>query len=220
MFTSWDEFFNYEKKKPYFQELESFLNNEYSNKVIYPPREKMFNAFLLCPLNAVKVVIVGQDPYHEEGQAMGLSFSVPSNIKVPPSLINIYKEIENNFHETFTNKDGDLTYLANQGVLLINSILTVEEGKPLSHNIKQYKQFFKNTMLLLDSLDQPIVFILWGGNARKCKEYLVNKNHLVLEANHPSPLSANKGGFFGCNHFLLTNEYLIKNGLNPIKWIK
>ena len=220
MSSSWKDFFEKEKEKAYFRKLEEFLDNEYKNKVIYPPRDLVFNAFSLCPLDKIKVVIIGQDPYHEPGQAMGLSFSVPSTCKVPPSLKNIYKEIEVDCNEIFFNKDGDLTYLANQGVLLLNSILTVEQGKPLSHNIKEYEELYHNILKELDELDYPFVFMLWGGNAKKQSVYLKNPKHLVLCANHPSPLSANRGGFFGCKHFSKANQFLIQNGIEPIIWTK
>ena len=220
MSSSWKDFFEKEKEKAYFRKLEEFLDNEYKNKVIYPPRDLVFNAFSLCPLDKIKVVIIGQDPYHEPGQAMGLSFSVPSTCKVPPSLKNIYKEIEDDCNEIFFNKDGDLTYLANQGVLLLNSILTVEQGKPLSHNIKEYDELYHNILKELDELDYPLVFMLWGGNAKKQSVYLKNPKHLVLCANHPSPLSANRGGFFGCKHFSKANQFLIQNGIDPIIWTK
>ncbi len=220
MSSSWKDFFEKEKEKAYFTRLEEFLDNEYKNKVIYPPRDLVFNAFSLCPLDKIKVVIIGQDPYHEPNQAMGLSFSVPSTCKVPPSLKNIYKEIEDDCNEIFFNKDGDLTYLANQGVLLLNSILTVEQGKPLSHNIKEYEELYHNILKELDELDYPLVFMLWGGNAKKQSVYLKNPKHLVLCANHPSPLSANRGGFFGCKHFSKANQFLIQNGIEPIIWTK
>ena len=220
MSSSWKDFFEKEKEKAYFRKLEEFLDNEYKNKVIYLPRDLVFNAFSLCPLDKIKVVIIGQDPYHEPGQAMGLSFSVPSTCKVPPSLKNIYKEIEDDCNEIFFNKDGDLTYLANQGVLLLNSILTVEQGKPLSHNTKEYDELYHNILKELDELDYPLVFMLWGGNAKKQSVYLKNPKHLVLCANHPSPLSANRGGFFGCKHFSKTNQFLIQNGIEPIIWTK
>ena len=220
MSSSWKDFFEKEKEKAYFRKLEEFLDNEYKNKVIYPPRDLVFNAFSLCPLDKIKVVIIGQDPYHEPEQAMGLSFSVPSTCKVPPSLKNLYKEIEDDCNELFFNKDGDLTYLANQGVLLLNSILTVEQGKPLSHNIKEYDELYHNILKELDELDYPLVFMLWGGNAKKQSVYLKNPKHLVLCANHPSPLSANRGGFFGCKHFSKANQFLIQNGIEPIIWTK
>ena len=220
MSSSWKDFFEKEKEKAYFRKLEEFLDNEYKKKVIYPPRDLVFNAFSLCPLDKIKVVIIGQDPYHEPEQAMGLSFSVPSTCKVPPSLKNIYKEIEDDCNEIFFNKDGDLTNLANQGVLLLNSILTVEQGKPLSHNIKEYDELYHNILKELDELDYPFVFMLWGGNAKKQSVYLKNPKHLVLCANHPSPLSANRGGFFGCKHFTKANQFLIQNGIEPIIWTK
>ncbi len=219
MYKSWDEFFNNEKQKDYFKSLESFIDKEYKNKIIYPPKELIFNAFNLCPLDKVKVVIVGQDPYHEKGQAMGLSFSVPSNIKIPPSLVNIFKEIEEEYNTIIFNKSGDLTYLATQGVLLLNSILTVEEGKPLSHNNNEYSELYQNILKELNEQNRPIAFMLWGSKAiRISNKILNNPEHLVLTANHPSPLSANRGGWFGCNHFKLCNEFLNKNGIEEINW--
>lgn len=217
---TWNEIFEQIKSKDYAIKLNKFLDEEYKNYKIYPPRALMFNAFKLTPLEEVKVVIFGQDPYHEEGQAMGLSFSVPDNIKTPPSLVNIYKEIEMEYKTQFINKGGDLTYLAKQGVLLLNTILTVREAMPLSHNIKEYNLFMQDIISVLNGLNQPIVFLLWGGNAKGLAKYLTNKNHLILTATHPSPLGANHGGWFNCNHFRLTNEFLVKNGLKPINWLK
>ncbi len=217
---TWNNVFEQIRSKDYAIKLNKFLDEEYQNHKIYPPREMMFNAFKLTPLEEVKVVIFGQDPYHEEGQAMGLSFSVPDNIKVPPSLINIYKEIENEYKTQFVNRGGDLTYLAKQGVLLLNTILTVREALPLSHNIKEYNLFMQDIISTLNSLNQPIVFLLWGGNAKSLAKYLTNKNHLILTATHPSPLGANHGGWFNCNHFRLANEFLVKKGLKPINWLK
>ena len=217
---TWNDVFEQIRSKDYAIKLNKFLDEEYSRYKIYPPREMMFNAFKLTPLNDVKVVIFGQDPYHEEGQAMGLSFSVPNNIKTPPSLINIYKEIENEYNVQFKNRGGDLTYLAKQGVLLLNTILTVREAMPLSHNIKEYNLFMHDIIEVLNGCNQPIVFLLWGGNAKGLAKYLTNKNHLILTATHPSPLGANHGGWFNCNHFRKTNEFLVKNGLKPINWLK
>lgn len=217
---TWKEVFEEIKKTDYAKELNKFLDEEYANHVIYPPREKMFNAFQLTPLEEVKVVIFGQDPYHEPGQAMGLSFSVPSNIPTPPSLINIYKEIELEYKTNFTNRSGDLTYLARQGVLLLNTVLSVREHQPLSHNNNLYKQFTTDIVKVLDKLDQPIVFLLWGNNAKSMMKFLTNKNHLVLTACHPSPLGAMHGGWFGNNHFIKTNEFLSKNGIKTINWVK
>ena len=217
---TWNEVFNKIKSKDYALSLNKFLDEEYSKHTIYPPRDMMFNAFKYTPLEEVKVVIFGQDPYHEPGQAMGLSFSVPDSIKAPPSLINIYKEIELEYKIQFTSKGGDLTYLAKQGVLLLNTILTVREHAPLSHNIKEYNLFMRDIIDVLNNLDQPIVFLLWGGNAKSLSKYLTNKYHLILTATHPSPLGANHGGWFNCNHFKLTNEFLVKNGIKPINWLK
>ena len=217
---TWTDVFNQIKSKEYAIKLNKFLDEEYSKYRIFPSRDNMFNAFKYTPLEEVKVVIFGQDPYHEEGQAMGLSFSVPDNIKVPPSLVNIYKEIEIEYNAQFKSKSGDLTYLAKQGVLLLNTILTVREHQPLSHNIKEYNLFMQDILTTLNDLDQPIVFLLWGGNAKSLSKYLTNKNHLILTATHPSPLGANHGGWFNCNHFRKTNEFLVKNGLKPINWLK
>ena len=215
---SWNEFFKEIQNEEFCESLNKFLNNEYAEHICYPPRELLFNAFRLTPLNKVKVVIVGQDPYHEPGQAMGLSFSVPKGIKVPPSLINIYKEIAQEYNCQMNYSSGDLTYLAKQGVLLLNSILSVRAHQPLSHNNEEYKKFLASVLEVLDHQKQPIVFLLWGGPARKLKGYLHNPSHLILECIHPSPLAANHGGWFGNNHFKSANKYLEDNGAEPIKW--
>lgn len=217
---TWEEVFRTIKSKDYAIALSKFLDEEYANHVIYPKRKDMFNAFKLTPLENVKVVIFGQDPYHEPGQAMGLCFSVPDNVKTPPSLINIYKEIEIEYKTVISNKGGDLTYLAKQGVLLLNTILTVREHMPMSHNIKEYNLFMQDIIEVLNNLDQPVVFLLWGGPAKKLATHLTNKNHLVLTATHPSPLGANQGGWFNSNIFRKTNEFLVKNGVKPINWLK
>ena len=215
---TWNEFFKNLQNEDFCLRLNDFLNKEYRDYTCYPPRELLFNAFKLTPLNKVKVVIVGQDPYHEPGQAMGLSFSVPKGIKVPPSLINIYKEIADEYDCKMNFSSGDLTYLANQGVLLLNSILSVRAHQALSHNIDEYKLFLASVLDLLDKQTQPMVFLLWGGPARKLKGYLHNPSHLILECIHPSPLAAIHGGWFGNNHFRKTNEYLRTYGLSEIKW--
>ena len=215
---SWNEFFKEIQNEDFCESLNKFLNKEYAENTCYPPRELMFNAFRLTPLDKVRVVIVGQDPYHEPGQAMGLSFSVPKGIKVPPSLINIYKEIAQEYNCQMNYSSGDLTYLAKQGVLLLNSILSVRAHQPMSHNNEEYKKFLASVLEALDHQKQPIVFLLWGGPARKLKGYLHNPSHLILECIHPSPLAANHGGWFGNNHFKLANKYLEDNGVLPIKW--
>lgn len=220
MKQSWNDVLNVIKNKPYGQVLFDFIDKEYSEHVCYPPKELLFNAFNLTPLDKVKVVIVGQDPYHEPGQAMGLCFSVPDGIKLPPSLKNIVKEIENEYNITMELNSGDLTYLAKQGILMLNAYLSVRAHEAMSHNIKEYSLFFKDILSAIDEIDSPIVFMLWGGPARKLKKYITNPNRLILEANHPSPLSANRGGWFGNNHFIKCNEYLRENGLEEICWYK
>ena len=215
----WEDLFKEVKEKDYSKRLNSFLDEEYKSKTVYPPRELMFNAFNLTPYENVKVVILGQDPYHEPNQAMGLAFSVPKGVDLPPSLQNIYKEIGNEYGVNILNKFGDLTYLAKQGVLLLNPTLSVVEHKPLSHNCAEYDEFFKDVMAFLNNNSNPIVFMLWGNNAKQYKKYITNKNHLILESVHPSPLSANRGGWFGNNHFKKTNDFFKKNGLKEIDWI-
>lgn len=216
----WVHFFHSIKGEEHCVSLNNFLDREYKEHVCYPPRHLLFNAFYLTPLEKVKVVIIGQDPYHEPGQAMGLSFSVPQGVRVPPSLINIYKEIENEYHILCDKTNGDLTYLCKQGVMLLNAILSVRSHQPMSHNIPEYQEFLHDVFKYIDEQPQPIVFLLWGGPAKKLKKYLTNPNHLILESVHPSPLAANKGGWFGNNHFRLTNEYLIKHNLEPIDWYR
>ena len=217
---TWEEVFKNIKSKDYAARLSRFLDEEYAHHKIYPERKNMFNAFKLTPLEDVKVVIFGQDPYHEEGQAMGLSFSVPKGVRVPPSLVNIFKEIQDEYKTPMDFRNGDLTYLAKQGVLLLNSILSVRAQQALSHNIEEYEEFFHEVLETLDKQFRPMVFLLWGGYARKLKKFLHNPDHLILECAHPSPLSANHGGWFGNNHFKLTNEYLRKNNLKEINWTK
>lgn len=178
----------------------------------------MFQAFKFTSPKDVKVVIIGQDPYHNPGEAMGLSFSVPRGIDIPPSLRNIYKEIEADQKIKMNFDNGDLTPWAEQGCLLLNAYLSVEANKPLSHALKEYVLFMEDVLSYLDSLEQPMVFMLWGGFARKFKTYVKNPKHLVLEAAHPSPLSANRGGWFGNHLFTKCNDFLIENGYEPIDW--
>ena len=217
---NWNAFFNQEKNKPYWKELEAFWDKEYKTHVIYPARENIFHAFDLTPLENLKVVIFGQDPYHEPGQAMGLAFSVPDNIKTPPSLLNIYREIEDEYNTVIFDKSGDLTYLTEQGVLLINTILTVREHEPMSHNNKLYKEFLIDLVEFLNSIDDHIVFLLWGNNAKKITKLLNNPKHLIIETAHPSPLGANQGGWFGSGQFKKANEFLAKYGKKEINWLK
>lgn len=217
MEQSWDLFFAQEKQKEFMRRLHNFLALEYRDHVVYPPKSLLLNAFQLTPFDQVKVVIIGQDPYHEPNQAMGLSFSVPEGVPLPPSLQNIYKEIENDL-QIQMQPNGDLTYLAKQGVLLLNAILSVRKGQPLSHQIEEYDCLLQDVLDYLDQSDQPIVFLLWGRFARNLKPYIRNPHHMILESTHPSPLSANRGGFFGNHHFSRTNRYLVMNGLAPIRW--
>lgn len=216
---TWNDFFNEIKTKPYWDNMIEFWDKEYNENIVYPKREDIFNSFKLVSVDNLKVIIIGQDPYHEENQAMGLAFSVPENVKLPPSLKNIYKEFL--FEYGIDNgTNGDLTYLARQGVFLFNTILTVKEHEALSHDIKEYKLFFIDLLKFIDSLDTPICFMLWGGYAKKFAKYITNKNRLVLTANHPSPLSANRRGWFHTNIFKICNEYLEKNNKKTIEWIR
>ncbi|MCR5333187.1 MAG: uracil-DNA glycosylase [Bacilli bacterium] len=217
MLKDWSHFFNEVKSKDYSKRLNEFLDSEYKSHTIYPKRELMFNAFELTSPQDIKVVILGQDPYHNPNQAMGLSFSVPHGEKLPPSLVNIYKEIENDLGLHMKN-DGDLSYLGRQGILLINAYLSVRENQPLSHHCKEYDEFMDDLFKYIDSLNQPIVFMLWGNFARQHKKLIHNPNRLILESVHPSPLGANHGGWFNLHQFSRCNEYLKKNGLTPIDW--
>ncbi len=217
-FTDWDTFFKSENREAYSASLHQFLNEEYAHHTVYPPRPLMFDAFKKTPLDQVKAVIIGQDPYHEPGQAMGLCFSVPKGIPLPMSLINIYKELESDLPIVMDYQSGDLTFWAEQGVLLLNAYLTVRRGEPLSHRHPGYETFFRHVIETLNDSPKPIVFLLWGSFARGYKKHLTNPHHLILEAVHPSPLAANRGGWFGNRHFSRTNAFLIQNGLSPIQW--
>lgn len=214
---TWKDFFNEVGKKDYSKSLHEFLNKEYATQVIYPPRKLMFRAFDLTPVDQIKVVIIGQDPYHQPHQAMGLSFSVPSDVKCPPSLVNIFKEIESDLRLKM-RQDGDLTYLAKQGVFLINAYLSVRHGEPLSHRREEYDLFMLDLIKFLDKLEQPIVFMLWGNFAQQYEKFLANHGHLVLKSVHPSPLGANHGGWFGLKQFSRCNEYLKAHNVKPIDW--
>ncbi len=199
-----------------YQNIRRFLKEEYFSHTIYPPMEKIFNAFKLTPYNSVKAVILGQDPYHEEGQANGLSFSVEKGVTLPPSLKNIYKELKDDLGID-NGLNGDLTKWAKQGVLLLNATLTVRQGHANSHANCGWAEFTNEVVKRLSKREKPMVFILWGGNARAKKQLIDNKNHLILESVHPSPLSC-FNGFFGCKHFSKTNDFLIKTGQTPIDW--
>ena len=205
-----------EFKKPYYKELYQFVRDEYSKTVIYPPADDIFNAMHFTPLSKVKVLLLGQDPYHNVGQAHGLCFSVKKGVDIPPSLVNIYKELHDDLGCTIPNH-GCLTKWAEQGVLMLNTVLTVRAHQANSHKDIGWEEFTDAAIRALNTQDRPIVFILWGRPAQMKKRMLTNPNHLILEAPHPSPLSAYRG-FFGCRHFSKTNEFLIQNGLEPIDW--
>lgn len=214
---SWKLFFNTIKNKSYVKSLKKFLDFEYKNYNILPPRHLIFKAFKLTPINKIKVIILGQDPYFHNKQAMGLSFSVPKNVIVPPSLKNIFKEIKNEFRCDMNFQNGNLTYLAKQGCLLLNSILTVRENQPLSHKIYEYEMLIIDILKYINKLKQPIVFMLWGFNAKKYKKYINLKNNfLILESVHPS--SFNNKNWFGNNNFKKANIFLKKNNLEEIHW--
>ena len=204
--------FNSEK----YLKFSEWLNDEYITQTIYPKPENVFNALNIVPYDKVKIVIIGQDPYHGVNQAHGLSFSVEKDVNIPPSLRNIYKELESDLNCYIPN-NGNLTKWAKQGVLLLNSVLTVRAGNPNSHKGKGWEQITSKVVELLNNREEPVIFMLWGGNAKAlCKN--INPRHLVLNAVHPSPMSANQGGWFGCKHFSQANEFLIKNNKTPIDW--
>lgn len=213
---SWGEALRDEFEQPYFAELSGRLHAEKNaGKVIYPPGSQIFKAFELCPLDQVKVVILGQDPYHGAGQAMGLSFSVPDNIPAPPSLKNIFKEIEDDLGIRMSGRPN-LEYWARQGVLLLNAVLTVRAGEPTSHSAIGWQKFTDSVIKTISDKKEGVVFLLWGNYARSKAPLIDSQKHHILEAAHPSPLA--RGAFFGCRHFSRTNNLLIAGGKTPIDW--
>lgn len=214
--NDWDSILNEEIEKKYFKDIMEFIESEYASKTVYPPKNEIFNAFKFTSLSEVKVVILGQDPYHEKGQAHGLAFSTPEGRPIPRSLKNIFKEIEEEYGYPIPDS-GCLEKWAKQGVFLLNTVLTVREGEANSHSNCGWQTFTDNVIKILNDQNQPIVFLLWGKQAERKKELLKNPNHLVLVTSHPSPFSARRG-FFGCNHFRLANEYLRKNDMGEIDW--
>lgn len=214
--NDWLEPLKPEFSKPYYAKLYKFVNEEYRTHTIYPPKEDVFNAYKMTPLSDVKVLILGQDPYHEPGQAHGLCFSVREGIAVPPSLVNIYKELHDDIGFTIPD-NGYLVKWAKQGVMLLNTVLTVREHVADSHKGKGWEQFTDATIAALNKLDRPIVYMLWGRNAQQKSSMLNNPKQLVLKAPHPSPLSAHRG-FLGCRHFSKANDFLKDNGIEPIDW--
>lgn len=214
---TWDEIISVEKQKDYYKKLKEEINKRYETTTVFPPKGKIFNAFTKTPIDNLKVVILGQDPYHGFGQAQGFSFSTPSDIKNPPSMLNILKEIESDLGRASNCLDGDLTPWAKDGVLLLNTILTVEEGKPKSHHKLGWEIFTDNIIKYISQNCKGIVFILWG-TPSIAKEKLIDKSkHHILTAPHPSPLSSYRG-FFGCKHFSKTNEILKSLGKKEINW--
>ena len=215
--ASWKQHLEGEFTKPHFTQLTESVRNEYRNNLCFPPGKLVFNAFNLCPFDKVKVVILGQDPYHEQGQAMGLSFSVPEGIMLPPSLQNIYKEIQNDLGKPIP-ASGDLTRWAKQGVLLLNATLTVRAHIANSHQTLGWANFTDAAIEALNAHREHIVFMLWGGFARSKKRLIDANRHCIIESVHPSPLSANRGGWFGQHQFSRCNAYLKQQGLDEIDW--
>jgi uracil-DNA glycosylase len=215
--ASWKQHLEDEFVKPYFAQLTESVRNEYKNGLCFPPAKLVFNAFNLCPFDKVKVVILGQDPYHEQGQAMGLSFSVPEGIMLPPSLQNIYKEIQSDLGKPIPTS-GDLTRWAKQGVLLLNATLTVRAHAANSHQALGWQNFTDAAIAALSNRREHVVFMLWGGFARSKKRLIDTNRHFIIESVHPSPLSANRGGWFGQHQFSRCNAYLKQLGLDEIDW--
>jgi len=214
--NDWLTVLDEEFKKPYYINLYNFIREEYDNRQIFPPADDIFNAFHLTSLSQVKAVIIGQDPYHNVGQAHGLCFSVKQDVEIPPSLANIYQELHNDLG-CYIPDNGYLTKWARQGVLMLNTVLTVRAHQANSHHGKGWEKFTDAAISALNEQNRPIVFMLWGRPAGMKKSMLNNPNHLILEAPHPSPLSAYRG-FFGCKHFSRANQYLQEYGIQPIDW--
>ena len=214
--NKWDEYLSDEYKKEYFKELLDFVKSEYKTKTIYPKQNEVFNAFRYTDYDDLKVVILGQDPYHGPNQAEGLSFSVSNEVLKPPSLKNIFKELESDLKIPFPEHNS-LKPWAKQGVLLLNAVLTVEEHKPTSHKDKGWETFTDDVIKIINDKSEPVVFILWGAYARDKKKLITNSHHLVIESAHPSPFSA-RNGFFGSKPFSKTNAFLKKNGIKEIDW--
>lgn len=215
--NDWLDAVGTEFKKPYYKELYGFVKEEYSSRVVYPPAEDIFNAFHFTPLEKVKVLILGQDPYHNENQAHGLCFSVlPQQKDIPPSLVNIYRELQEDMN-CYMPDNGYLEKWAKQGVLLLNTVLTVRAHQANSHQGKGWEQFTDAVIQAVNTQNRPVVYMLWGRPAQSKIPMLTNPKHLILKAPHPSPLSAYRG-FFGCKHFSQANAFLAKNGIEPIDW--
>lgn len=212
----WKNILHDEYTKDYYKQLYDFVIQEYNNHTIYPPFNLIENALVKTPYDNVKCVIIGQDPYHNPGQAMGLAFSVPKTEDIPPSLKNIYKELQNEFGYPIPNH-GDLTQWTKQGVLLLNAILTVRHGQAASHHNKGWETYTDAIIKSLNQKETPVVFLLWGKYAQSKKDLITNPNHCILTTSHPSPLAAHYG-FLGCGHFKQCNDFLIKHNITPINW--
>ena len=214
--TTWNEILAEEMQKDYYQKLQAFVQKRRAEVRVFPEEKNVFNALELTPFESVKVVILGQDPYHGFGQAHGLSFSVQNGIPLPPSLRNIYKELQEDIGGEFPT-EGDLSHWAKQGVLLLNTVLTVEEGNANSHKGKGWERLTNRLIESLNELKHPVIFILWGKPAQDKEKLIINPNHVILKAPHPSPLSAYRG-FFGSKPFSRVNDILIQQGQTPIRW--
>ena len=214
--VTWNDIIDTEKTKEYYKNLEVFIDKRYKETIVYPQKENIFHAFTLTPLENLKVVIIGQDPYHQKGQAQGLAFSTPKNIKNPPSMANILKEVHSDIGSSICD-DGDLTPWAKQGVLLINTILTVEDSSPKSYQKKGWETFTDMIITAISKYKKDVVFILWGAGAINKSKLIDTSKHDILTAPHPSPLSSYRG-FFGCKHFSKTNEILHSLNKETIQW--
>jgi len=214
---SWNRALAAEWEQPYFEQLTQFVRDQYRTHQVFPPGGQIFAAFDAAPFDQVKVIILGQDPYHGQGQANGLCFSVNQGVPMPPSLVNIFKEVHDDVGAPIPTS-GDLSRWARQGVLLLNSTLTVAAHQPLSHQGKGWEQFTDHVIAILAEQREHLVFMLWGSYAKRKGAFIDGNRHLVLTAAHPSPLSANRGGWFGCRHFSQANAYLAQHGKQPINW--
>ena len=214
--NSWDSVLKEEFEKEYFIKLSSFLDEEYEGGPVYPPRDEIFSALKYTAYEDVKIVIIGQDPYHEEGQAHGLCFSVKPGVQTPPSLVNMYKELGTDLG-CYTPNNGYLTKWAKQGILLLNAVLTVRTGAANSHRKKGWENFTDAVIKKLNEREKPVIFLLWGNNAKEKLQFITNPKHYVLSAAHPSPLSASRG-FMGCRHFSKANTILQNENITPIDW--
>lgn len=217
--SEWQTLLSDEIQKPYFQDLINFVDDEYKNHTCYPPKDLIFSAFNYCDFKDVKVVIIGQDPYHGKGEANGLCFSVNDGIRIPPSLRNIFREMTDDLGELFFPTSGNLEFWAKQGVLLLNASLTVREDIPNSHKHLKWNFFTDAVIQKISDQKEHVVFLLWGSFAHKKGLKIDRNKHLVLESGHPSPMSANQGKWFGNKHFSKTNEYLKANNLRAIEWV-